>query len=236
MKRALVFLAALLALCVIGCIPLPETIPGITSPVTDQADVLTSGEITTLEQQINNYHDSTGNWIYVLIVKSVGDSSIDDYAHDVFNHNRLGDSTKDNGVLLVVASEDKQARIEVGYGLEPYLTDLECGRIVKGEDTPMGTKFNDGDWVGGISAAISGIIQGIGGEYTAPDGKKEITPQEVLIGAIILFILFIILWIVTGSPLEAALIILRIVAIAACKGGGGGGGGRSGGGGSSGRW
>lgn len=229
------FPVLLLASLNVGCVtekPLPDLRQG---PIVDQADILTSAEKAKLEAKINAYRDSTGNVIAVAIVQSLGGKSIEDYAHDVFNLHGLGDSAKSNGVLFLAAMDDHKARIEVGYGLEAELTDIECGRLVNKDKSVMASKFRDEDYAAGIEAVIDGIIQGIGGEYVAPE-PEPVNWTTVLIVLAIILVAIIVICVAAGGFTDGMGIIIGALCGGDSDGGGGGFGGFSGGGGASGGW
>ncbi len=176
----------------------------------------------------------------MLIVPTLEHRSIEDFAYDVFNSWGIGQKNNNNGVLFVVAMQERKARIEVGYGLEAELTDLESGRLVS-KYSPMATYFRKGDYAMGINAVVDGIIQAIGGEYNPPRPQKD--PDDyVPLGQIIFFLIIIALISISrrrgfshrrfGGPFIGGF-------GGGSSGGGGGfsfGGGSSGGGGASGGW
>src|SRR5690606_33156206 len=82
----------------------------------------------------------------------------------------LGTANNDNGVLLLVAIDDRKMRIEVGQGLEGVLTDALCSQIIRNEMTP---KFRQQDYNGGVLLAIHSIVQAIAGEYNAEETHVE---------------------------------------------------------------
>lgn len=139
--------------------------------VHDQAGVLSAQTVQTLELQLKLHEDSTGNQIAILVINSLNGESIEDFslrvAHDAW---KLGSSKNDNGVLLLVAVEDRKMRIEVGQGLEGVLTDALCSQIIRNEMAP---NFRQGDYDAGILLAIHAIIQAIGGEYVADENNFE---------------------------------------------------------------
>lgn len=133
--------------------------------VHDLAGVLSPQTIQNLEMQLKMHQDSTGNQIAILIIKSLNGESLEEYslrvAHDEW---KLGSAKNDNGVLLLIATEDRKMRIEVGQGLEGVLTDALCSQIIRNEMAP---EFRRGDYDAGVLLAINSIVQGIAGEYTA---------------------------------------------------------------------
>jgi uncharacterized protein len=150
--------------------------------VHDDAHVLKQETIDRLEKKLAQYEDSTSNQIAILIVSSLDGESIEDYSIKVAEAWKLGKKNKDNGVLLLIAVEDHNMRIEVGEGLEGVLTDAISSRIIRNEMAPH---FRRGDYDSGITAAMDGIIKAIGGEYTADDTNdlEDLTvTQRLLIG------------------------------------------------------
>lgn len=173
-------------------------VPLYTSPATDLADLLSGDELSALNQKLLDYRTQSGHEIAVLVIPTLGDEALEDYAHKVFNKWGVGKGAEDNGVLFLMALQEKKTRIEVGYGLEGDLTDAESGRLV-GRNSPMADHFRSQDWSGGINAVVDGIILAIGGEYTVPqrDNNTERFPIGILI-----FILFI-LMIIIGKIIDA---------------------------------
>ncbi len=157
--------------------------------VTDQAQVLSVEQKQTLTDSIATYEQQTGNEIAVLILKSLNGVPIENIAVETFKTNGIGKKGKDNGVLLLVALDDKKARIEVGYGLEGDLTDLESSIILRDSIFPY---FKEGKYSEGIFSGVAAIQQAIGTEIsnTTASSSGEISP--VFKG------LFMVLWILIG--------------------------------------
>lgn len=157
--------------------------------VHDDALVLRQETIDRLEKELAHYEDSTSNQIAVLIISSLEGESIETYSIRVAEKWELGQKDKDNGVLLLIAVDDHEMRIEVGEGLEGVLTDAMSSRIIRNEMAPA---FRRGDFDGGVSSAIDSIIKAIGGEYIATDTNdlEELTLSErILIGLGLYFFL-----------------------------------------------
>ncbi len=123
-----------------GSAALALPVPGYNSPVTDQAGILSSSARQQIEQKILAYRDASNNQIGVLIIKSLDGEPIEDFAHDVYVKWGIGEKGKDNGVLFLMSIDDRQTRLEVGYGLEGELTDLESGRLI-GRQSVMADNF-----------------------------------------------------------------------------------------------
>lgn len=189
MVRVRKFLSALVLLVAAAGLLAAPTLPNHDGLITDRAGVLNRSDIPQLESKARAYHQQTGSEIAVLIVPTIGDQSLEDYAHDVFKAWGIGQKDKDNGVLFLVAIQERKARIEVGYGLEAQLTDLESGRLVNRE-SPMAQQFRTGDYAAGVNAVLDGIVQAIGGEYDPPkpkDGIDDRISAFLPLGLIILF-------------------------------------------------
>jgi uncharacterized protein len=134
--------------------------------VHDEAHVLSQSTIDQLEASLKRFEDSTSNQIAILTVNSLDGEIIEEYAIRVAGKKgwNLGQGDKDNGVLLLVAVDDKKIRIEVGQGLEGVLTDALSNRIIRNEIAP---NFRRGDYDAGIAAAANAIMLAIKGEYKA---------------------------------------------------------------------
>lgn len=190
MKR-LVLLAGLFSLLLTVSVAAKETIK-YDGPVTDMAGLLSTSEEQTLEQKIIGYRDGSTNEIGVLIVQSLDGKAIEDFSYDVYKSWGIGVKGKDNGVLLVIALDERQTRLEVGYGLEGDLTDIESSRLIR-KDAPMSDLFRQGKFAEGINAGIDGIIQAIGGEYNPPKKKKSKKDIPFPIIGLAIFMLFFVL-------------------------------------------
>lgn len=180
---------ALLILLVVGGRPVqaqPE-VPPLTGRIVDRADMLSPETERLLAAQLAAHEDSTGNQVAVLTVESLEGAPIEDYALEVARTWALGQEEFDNGVLLLVAEQDRKMRIEVGYGLEGPLPDAIASRIIRHELRPA---FRQGDFDGGVRAGVSAILGAIEGTYTPPEGSSQDTPWPARIvgGLMFLFI------------------------------------------------
>ena len=158
--------------------------------VHDEASLLSQAFVNRLEQQLKGHEDSTSNQIAVLIVETLDDVPVEDYTLRVAEHWKLGQEEKDNGVLLFIAVKDRKVRIEVGEGLEGVLPDAICNQIIRNEIAPF---FRQNDYESGIQAAVSAMIQAIGGEYHAerrpaerPGGRGSIWGTLIILAIIII--------------------------------------------------
>ncbi|MBI4429326.1 MAG: TPM domain-containing protein [Ignavibacteriales bacterium] len=171
-----------LPLAVLGCQAIAQpTIPKLEQRVSDLTNTLSYVEWNSLEQMLKTFEDTTSTQIVVLMVNSLEGGSIEDFAVEVFEENKIGQKGKDNGALLVVAKDDRVVRIEVGYGLEGSLTDALCDQIIDREITP---RFREGNFYGGLLSAVNSMIAATAGEYTV-DARGR---QAPLIAVALLFI------------------------------------------------
>jgi uncharacterized protein len=236
--------------------PSVEVPPSPTRWVSDRAGVLSPATQQQLDRRLQAYERDTGHQVIVWIGHSTGDVPIETFAVEAFEAWRLGQANLDDGLAVFAMVEDRTIRIEVGYGLEPTVTDLIAARVIREIMIP-GIEAADWDraMVAGVEALIGTIegradalgpapAAGTPGTEGAAEGAPEATgPPEPpwlgtakIIGMVILVIGFVILLIV--NP-RLALLLLFFVGRGGGRGGGGGfggGGGRSGGGGATGRW
>lgn len=158
----------------------------------DQANILSPAFVSQLEQQLKLYEDSTSNQIAILIVESLEDYPIEEYALEVAETWKLGQEDKDNGALLLIALRDRKVRIEVGEGLEGVLPDAVANQIIRNEMAP---RFRENDYEGGISASVNAMIKAIGGEYQveqAPVSGRRGRKGSIWFTLIVLIIIILI--------------------------------------------
>ncbi|MEY0265702.1 TPM domain-containing protein [Morganella morganii] len=142
-----------------------ETFPRMQGAVTDTAGLLTAGERSSIEQKLNSLRERTGAQIAVLTVKTTGSRDIESYAEKVFNQWRLGRISIDDGILLLVAADDRAMRIEVGYGLEGAVSDAAANRILNDYFIP---NFKMGNYAGGINDTVDALIAKVRNEPLPP--------------------------------------------------------------------
>lgn len=135
------------------------TYPQYQGYVTDTADMISAGEQQKLEQRLDAYEKETSNEIAVVTVSSLEGETIEYYAVKLFEQWKIGKEDKDNGVLFLVSKNDREMRIEVGYGLEPVITDGSAGSIIRNTVTPA---FKEGNFDKGIAEGVEAIITDIG--------------------------------------------------------------------------
>jgi uncharacterized protein len=138
--------------------------------VIDETGTLTAEEINILNQKLRTQEKETSNQIVVYMIPSLGGESLEDISIRLAEKNLIGQEGKDNGVLLLIVKDDRELRIEVGYGLEGVLTDALSSQIIRNEITP---EFKQGRYYEGITLGVDAIIRAIKGEYTADDNSDS---------------------------------------------------------------
>lgn len=245
MKSPVLFSFLLLGVCAIVVAQQPE-IPELRRYVTDLTGTLSSDEVGLLEQTLRQFERETSNQIVVLMLSTVGEESIEEYAIRVAEKNRIGKKGRDNGVLLLIAKDDRQMRIEVGYGLEGTLPDAIADQIIRHEITP---RFRDGDYDGGVRAGVDAIMAATKGEYKGEPDRDEVKKFSPF-AIIVLILIFLIFGRIFGGGRRSSIGSGRYHSSwpwwsggfggggfgGGSWGGFGGGGGSFGGGGASGRW
>ena len=140
-------------------------VPDLKSRVTDSTGTLDSNTQAHLEQLLADLEQRKGAQIAVLLVPTTGDDTIESYARRVFDQWRLGRDKVDDGILFVVAKDDRRLCIEVGYGLEGAVPDLLAGRIIREQVTP---RFRQDDYAGGVTAGVESLVRLVDGEPLPP--------------------------------------------------------------------
>ncbi len=184
-KYCLVFLLVLLP---IGNFALAEqAIPEFTGRVIDLTDTLTSEQRRKLEQRLKRLEEEKGSQLAVLIVPSTQSESIEQYSIRVVEKWRLGRKDIDDGVLLLIAKNDRRLCIEVGYGLEGAIPDVTAKRVIREIITPH---FKKGDFYGGITAGVEQLARLIQGE-PLPEPEPRQTQRNRDSGDLLFWLFFI---------------------------------------------
>lgn len=133
-----------------------------TGYVNDYAGMLTIEQRQLLETKISSFERETSNEISVVTIPNLGGDTVENFAVKLFQDWGIGKDKKDNGVLLLIDRDDRQMRIEVGYGLEGALTDAQSFWIIQNVLRPA---FQKEDYYGGINGGVDGIISITKGEF-----------------------------------------------------------------------
>jgi uncharacterized protein len=148
-------LVAVLALLLAAAAMHAANLPALTGRIVDQANIIPADTRSAIETKLVDLEQKSGIQLVVATVNSLDGQEIEPYANALFRAWQLGEKTKNNGVLLLVAPKERRVRVEVGYGLEGTLTDALTKVIITNAITP---RFKTGDFGGGIARGVDDII------------------------------------------------------------------------------
>lgn len=234
-----------------GIVPIPR----LEARVTDLTGTLTRDQQAQLENQLAGLERDEGAQIAVLLLPTTQPESIEQYGIRLAEAWKIGRKGADDGVIVIVAKNDRAVRIEVGYGLEGAIPDAVAKRIIEERITP---RFREGDFFGGLQASTSALGKIISGE--ALPARTERGSNVSMGGDLQIFLLFALTivarwartlfgllgalgaagiagglaWLIFGSWLAAAIAALAVFLMSFARAGGGGSGWHTGGGGFSG--
>ncbi len=226
--------------------------PALTGRVVDQANIIPADSRAAIEAKLADLEAKSGIQLVIATVSSLDGQEIEPYANELFRTWKLGEKTKNNGVLLLVAPNERRVRIEVGYGLEGTLTDALSQVIIANAITP---RFKTGDYAGGITRGVDDIITVLTTDASEwqqrPSLRLDRAAAPAHINWFVIVAIIVVLGLMIVSP-GFRWFILGMLMSGRNSGGGGfsgggfgggqsgggfsGGGGSSGGGGASGRW
>ena len=201
--RVAAILAALIAL---GATAFAQslTFPTLSGRVVDEAGLLDASLRAVLTETSAALEAKTTDQLVVVTLKSLQGTSIEDYGYRLGRHWQIGQKDKNNGVILIVAPNERKVRIEVGYGLEGTLTDAISSFIIQNSILP---RFKAGDYPGGIKRGVEDIVQVLSGD--AEEYKQRavraatghaLTPEQVaLMIVLFFFVSFILVNVMTAS-------------------------------------
>ena len=167
--------------------------------VNDFADVLSSQTEAQIEERLLNFQNQTNSQIAVVTIPELVDETIETYAVRLFEEWGVGQEGQDNGALFLVAIADRKLRIEVGYGLEGQLTDIESRQIVSNIVAP---RFQENDFDSGISEGVLAITQAIESEDIYPQAgvANQNSKPNIDYGFLFWIGIFVFMWL--GSVLS----------------------------------
>jgi uncharacterized protein len=134
--------------------------------VVDETNTLSSSEKNSLMHKLVDFEKETSNQFVVYMIPSLEGESIEEVSVRIAEENKIGKKDRDNGILLLIAKNDRKLRIEVGYGLEGALTDALASQIIRNEIVPS---FKAGKYAEGINNGVDAIISATKGEYEAEE-------------------------------------------------------------------
>jgi uncharacterized protein len=153
--RALRVLAALVALLLLASPAAAIDFPPLSGRVVDQANLLSPAQEAEVTQKLEALQRASSRQLVVATVASLQDQPIEDYGYQLGRFWHIGQQGANNGIILLVAPNEKRVRIEVGYGLEPIMTDGLANQIIQQQILP---RFRANDYPGGIMAGADAII------------------------------------------------------------------------------
>ena len=153
--------------------------------VNDFAKILTADEKVFLETKLSLFNANTSVEVAVATVPTLGGDTIENYAVKLFEEWGIGKKRSDSGLLILVAPTEREARIEVGYGLEPTVTDIAANNIIEDVMVPF---FRDGEYFQGIDKAADAVIGLVKNDTSTARLKEE--PVKAGIGSNLFYIVF----------------------------------------------
>ncbi len=160
-------------------------LPTLKYLATDLTNTLSAEDILNLNRILSSFQDSTSNQLVFLMISTLNDYPIEEYANQVAQKNKIGTKKNDNGIFFLVVKNDRKIRIEVGYGLEGALPDATTNSIIRNEILPL---FKEDNYSAGVLAGVGAIIKATVGEYKNDSPNKK---NGKSIGSIIIFFLII---------------------------------------------
>jgi len=150
-------------------------VPKLSARVNDYANLLPADAEKRLEDRLAAYEQASGSQFAVLTIESLEGDPLEDFSIRVVEQWKLGEKKQDNGLLLLVAKQDRKVRIETGYGLEGSITDAVSSRVIRNQIAPA---FRSGDYAGGISSAMESLMTvASGGKLDLPE-RAQAQPQR----------------------------------------------------------
>jgi len=194
MKRYILFIALLLSTLSVRAQILPK--PANPTLVTDNAHVLSAEQAQALENRLVALDDSTSNQIAIVTIPTLNGYDVADYGNKLFRAWGIGNKKTNNGILILVATQEHKIRIEVGYGLEGAIPDITTNSIIENDLTPS---FKAGNYYEGFNKAVTSLGQAAAGEYHV---KRNVDKKGHSLGGwvfAIFFVAFLIISIIGGS-------------------------------------
>jgi uncharacterized protein len=162
---------AVLLLCPAAAAP---TFPALSGRVVDDANLLSAADEQELTAELKALEDKSSDQFVVVTIPSLQGYTIEDFGYQLGRHWGIGTEKLSNGVLLIVAPNERKVRLEVGYGLEGTLTDALSSIII---DNAILPKFRGGDYTGGIKAGVSDVIKVLTGDAAEVEQRLKARPD-----------------------------------------------------------
>ncbi|MCL9804638.1 TPM domain-containing protein [Flavobacterium amniphilum] len=187
MKKLFLFAILLFGIVAQAQIRIPEK-PSFIPPVIDSTKTLSEIQLSQLYQKLKIYSDSTSTQVLVMMVSTTQGEDVARYATDLGQKWQIGQKGKDNGIIVLIAKDDRKITIQTGYGIEHLLTDALSRRIIEQEIKP---NFKAGNFYDGIDQGTTAIFKVMKGEY-----KGEPKDKDGNTAGIFFFIFIVILFII----------------------------------------
>jgi uncharacterized protein len=185
LRHLRIALLALLAALVLAAPASAQTFPALSGRVIDDAAMLSEGTRALLTRELAELEAKTTHQLVIVTVKSLQGRSIEDFGVRLGRAWQIGQKGKNNGVLLIVAPNERKVRIEIGYGLEGDLTDAVAKVIIEERILP---NFRQGNMVGGVVGGAESIVQVLGGD-SAHWKRRAARTHSAFLGHVLGFVL-----------------------------------------------
>ncbi|HTC83276.1 MAG TPA: TPM domain-containing protein, partial [Rhizomicrobium sp.] len=172
--------------------------PALTGRVVDEASILSSETKTDLTQKLAALEQKTSRQLVVVTLASLQGYEISDYGYQLGRAWGIGQKGLNNGILFIVAPNEHKTRIEVGYGLEPIVTDAFSSVVIQTQVLP---KFRGGDFNGGVEAGVDALIQQLSLDTSEAERRAAVAEQQLrhqdngsgggLVGFLVILFIFI---------------------------------------------
>ncbi|HWQ39124.1 MAG TPA: TPM domain-containing protein [Burkholderiales bacterium] len=197
LARAFALLGALAAF---GHATAEVAVPALTGRVVDLTGTLSAAQVQRLDSTLAAFEREKGTQIVVLLIPTTAGEPIESFGIRVAEQWKIGRKGIDDGVIVIVAKEDRAMRLEIGYGLEGVIPDAVAKRLIEDEFVP---RFRQGDWFGGLSIGLERLMQRIAGEPLPAPAARERPPSGQALETYL--VLFFLLVFVVGGLLRALL-------------------------------
>ena len=173
--------------------------PALTGRVVDDAGILSSDTKAGLMEKLAALEQKTSRQLVVVTVPSLQGYEISDYGYQLGRAWGIGQAKLNNGILFIVAPNEHKTRIEVGYGLEPIVTDAFASVVIQGQVLP---KFRSGDFNGGVQAGVDALIEQLSLDTSEAEKRAAAAEQQLqrrghddggggLVGFLVILFIFI---------------------------------------------
>ncbi len=194
LRNLFVFVALLLtvfAVAVANAQDVATPAQALTGRVVDAAGIIDPTARQQLTQKLADFEAKSSDQVVVVTVPSLNGEDIETYSNRLFRAWALGQKQENNGILLVVAPNDRKVRIEVGYGLEGTMTDALSSVIINGTIIPA---FRTGDYSGGVVQGVDGILSVLSGDAAELEARAKRNVQSSSDDIDWVFVVFITFW------------------------------------------